>query len=187
MEEVEKWLDVPHYAGLYQVSSLGRIWSVRKQRILKTTLNSYGYERIFLRTPTGKKREERIHRLVALAFLPNPNKYPVINHKNEIKTDNRVDNLEWCTVQYNVKYSSYKWTGANNPMKKPENIEKLKAACKHAHDFESRAVLDTITGISYKSIRDASREIGISRHLIKHLDRFIVSEKGEKIHHENQT
>ena len=72
-------------------------------------------------------------------------------------------------------------------MKKPENREKLKAACQHAHDFESRAVLDTSTGISYKSIRDASREIGISRHLIKHLDRFIVFEKGEKIHRENQT
>lgn len=186
MDNVEKWKDIPHYEGLYQVSNLGRIWSIRKQRVIKPFMKNSGYYSICLTDSNGKHKEERVHRLVALAFIPNPNKYPVINHKNEIKTDNRVENLEWCTPQYNTLYSSYKWSGTNNAMANPIVRAKQKKACQHAHDFESYKVLDTQTGIIYKSIREAEKQTGVSRYLVKHTDRFkVASEKGGSCSYEN--
>ena len=54
----------------------------------------------------GKSKYYAVHRLVASAFIPNPNNYPCVNHKSEVKTDNRVDNLEWCTQEYNINYGT---------------------------------------------------------------------------------
>ena len=114
----EKWKPVVGYEGLYEVSSLGRIRSLSRSiqgnkgeyvipsRILKGHY-CYGYRYVELRKG-GKPKLYRVHRLVAEAFLPNPNKYPIINHKNEIKDDNRVDNLEWCTYKYNSNYGNIK-------------------------------------------------------------------------------
>lgn len=115
MEE-EIWKDVKGYEGLYQVSNLGRVCSLERQtydtvrkyirkvrkRILKQALPKLGYYSVQL-TKNGKQKSFRVHVLVAAAFLPNPNNFPVINHKNAIKTDNRVENLEWCTYQHNSK------------------------------------------------------------------------------------
>ena len=120
LENNEIWKDCKGYEGLYQVSDKGRVWSVRKQKIIKAFENSYGYMEIVLTAKNGKKKYERIHRLVAIAFIPNPNNYPQVNHKDEDKTNNCVENLEWCTPRYNTLYSSYKWSGENNGMKNPE-------------------------------------------------------------------
>lgn len=117
--EQERWKPIDGYNGLYMVSDRGRIKSYREkkvpnncyltnggkiiyEKILKSDTN-HGYEQVGL-TKNGKIKNYAIHRLVAQAFIPNPNQLPEINHKNHNKTDNSVDNLEWCDRSYNNKH-----------------------------------------------------------------------------------
>lgn len=106
MEEI--WKDIPEYEGLYQVSNLGRIKSLQNYRgkgnILKQRIKK-GYYTIGLRK-NAKRKWYLTHRLVAQAFIPNPNNLPQINHIDENKLNNNVDNLEWCTVKYNNTYGT---------------------------------------------------------------------------------
>lgn len=90
----EVWKDIPHYEGLYQVSNYGRIWSVRSQKVLSPSKAPNGYLRLNLYAPNHKRKTESVHRLVALSFIPNPEEKPQVNHKNQNKEDNRVENLE---------------------------------------------------------------------------------------------
>ena len=102
----EIWRPVEGYMGRYEVSNFGRVKSLHNNIILKPKLEKNGYFRVCLYEDNKKKKFYSIHRLVAMAFIPNPNNYPQINHKNEIRTDNRVDNLEWCTAKYNMNYGN---------------------------------------------------------------------------------
>lgn len=104
----ELWKDIEGYDGRYQVSNLGNIRTIYKTKppkVLKPTKSKYGYLCLSLMKPNGIKKNERVSRLVAKAFVPNPNNYPLVNHKDEDKTNNRIENLEWCTSSYNVRYS----------------------------------------------------------------------------------
>lgn len=103
----EIWKDIPGYEGLYQVSNLGRVKSfwLGKEQIMKSCKNSSGY--LFVKLyKDGKKKHYKIHRLVASVFLPNPNNLLQVIHKDEDKTNNKVDNLEWCDCSYNVNYGT---------------------------------------------------------------------------------
>lgn len=109
---VEEWKDIEGYEGLYQVSDWGRVKSlqrehVKKDRIMKTSLDKDGYVRVCLRKNNSSKTK-RVNRIVAEAFIPNHDNLPVVNHKIENKTNNSVENLEWCTVEYNNNYGSRK-------------------------------------------------------------------------------
>lgn len=104
----EEWRPVLEYEGLYEVSNTGLVRRICYKRIKKTkTLSMYinhdGYCRVVL-SKNGKTKQYSVHRLVAFSFIPNPNNYLEINHKDEIKTNNRADNLEWCTHKYNNNY-----------------------------------------------------------------------------------
>ena len=96
---METWKQVPidEFKTLYKISDMGRVYSVRSKKYLAPKISKAGYYRVNLANH-GKNRTVSVHRLVALAFLQNPNNKPTVNHKNEIKTDNRVDNLEWATT-----------------------------------------------------------------------------------------
>ena len=98
----ENWRDIKGYEGLYKVSNLGRIKSIRNNIYLKPNLQSNGYLRISL-SKNGKVQYKNIHRLVAEAFIKNDNEYPIINHIDGNKLNNNVDNLEWCSYQHNNK------------------------------------------------------------------------------------
>lgn len=108
MEEV--WKDIVGYEGKYQVSNLGRVKSLNykqtnSERILKENTDKKGYKRAHL-FKNGKGVHISIHRLVAEAFIPNPNNYPQVNHKDENKANNNMENLEWCTNEYNHNYGT---------------------------------------------------------------------------------
>lgn len=103
---VEIWKDIKDYEGLYQVSNLGRVKSFvhKKERILKLRFTGRYYQAELYKNKNSKSYS--VHRLVAEAFIPNPDKLPCINHKDENKSNNHVDNLEWCTQHYNIHYGT---------------------------------------------------------------------------------
>ena len=110
----EEWRDIKGYEGLYKVSNLGRVKSLnynhtKKEKVLDFKPKSNGYIIVKL-WKNGKSKSFYIHRLVAEAFIPNPNNYPEINHKIDDfkhRSNNRVDNLEWCTRKYNNSYGNH--------------------------------------------------------------------------------
>lgn len=103
MDRAEVWKPIPGYDGIYEVSNTGNVR--RGEKMLRGFVRPNGYVDISL-SKGGKSVSRKLHRLVADAFVPNPNGLPFVNHKNEIKTDNRAENLEWCSFEYNVGYGT---------------------------------------------------------------------------------
>lgn len=114
----EVWKDIVGFEGIYLISNLGRVKSlarhiiyndgrkhVQHATILHPRQIHNGYKRVCL-NKNGKPKDYLVHRLVAAAFIPNPYKYDFVNHKDENKTNNYVQNLEWCTKKYNVNYGT---------------------------------------------------------------------------------
>ena len=101
----EIWKDIIGYEGLYRISDQGRIFSVKSGKIRETFVSNSGYKMIHL-YKNGTDRHFTVHRLVADNFIPNPFDFKEINHINEDKSNNRHDNLEWCTQKYNENYGT---------------------------------------------------------------------------------
>lgn len=107
MKSKEIWKDIPNFESEYKVSNLGKIKSLKynKEKILKAADNGHGYMFVNL-CKQNITSNCYIHRLVAETFIPNPNNLPEVNHKDEDKTNNCVDNLEWCNSKYNSNYGN---------------------------------------------------------------------------------
>lgn len=107
--ENEIWQDLEGYEGIYEVSSFGQIRSYPRQGtkggIMVGHADKKGYINITLRKD-GIQQTQKLHRLIAKTFIPNPNNLPEVNHKDENKLNNRIDNLEWCTTAYNHEYGT---------------------------------------------------------------------------------
>ena len=105
----EEWRDVKGYEGLYQVSNWGRVKSFCKQKVLnlfcRDNKQNGGYLAVNL-YKNGTIKMHSIHRLVASAFIPNSKGFSQVNHKDENKQNNDVNNLEWCDVKYNINYGT---------------------------------------------------------------------------------
>ena len=89
------FVDIKNYEGKYKINRIGDVFSVKRKRLLKPSLLWTGYLKVDLYDSNKKKHTLNVHRLVALTFIENPNNYPVVDHKNRINTDNRVENLRW--------------------------------------------------------------------------------------------
>ena len=148
--EKEIWKDIEGFEGLYQVSNMGRVKSLgngksnnSKERILKPGKNSNGYLHVIL-YKDGIKKDYTVHQLVGNAFLSNPQGYKELNHRDEDKTNNNADNLEWCSRSYNLTY----------------NDRAKKAGKKISKPIFG---IDRITGfvVEFPSIMEASRQLGI--------------------------
>lgn len=135
----EIWRDAPGYEGLYEVSDRGNVRRVGSSTNLSPEVN-HGYHRYNL-SKNNQTKHHRAHRLVAAAFLPNPEGKPQINHKNGDKTDNRVSNLEWVTQSENQRHSR----------------RVLQNDC----GVGSKAVVCIDTGKTYPSISAAARDTGV--------------------------
>ena len=159
----EKWKDIKGYESLYQISSFGRIKSVShswvgfgkeivcttKEKILSRKTNKAGYEQVVL-YKGNESKTFLVHRLVAEVFIPNPNNFPCVNHKNEIKTDNRAENLEWCTYSYNNNYGSR----INKTISKTKNGVLSKPVIQYS--------LDGIFVAEYPSTAEIKRQYGFN-------------------------
>ena len=103
---MEIWQAIEGYDN-YQISNYGNVKNITTGKLLKTRVNnSTGYVIVDIRS-YGQRKTFSIHRLVAMAFIPNEDGFPQVNHKDENKQNNHVDNLEWCTSKYNVNYGSH--------------------------------------------------------------------------------
>lgn len=116
--------EIPGFEGKYSVDRAGNIIS-KMNRTLKPWTDRDGYHTYRLFISSGKYKKISGHRAVALAWLDNTNNYPVINHINEIKTDNRVENLEWCTIKHNNWHSKESQLGYKLDYDKANEIRKL--------------------------------------------------------------
>lgn len=135
----EVWKDIPGYSDRYQASNLGRIRS-KTRGVLHQWVGDRGYSMVTIRQGGGRTTPS-VHRLVASAFIPNPKDKPMVNHKNGIKTDNRVENLEWATASENVAHG--------------KNILGHRSGGK-----TPRQVRCVSTGQLYASLADAARDTG---------------------------
>lgn len=150
-------------AERYTIDTKGRVFDKKLGRHLKPgTIR--GYKSVCLETENGRKGF-RIHRLVASAFIPNPNGYPIINHKDENPSNNNVENLEWCTYKYNANYGTAQQRRVANTDYTTEN---RKVAARRNGKLASRPVVQyDSNGIvigTFPSINDATRMTGI-RHI----------------------
>ena len=155
MKSNEIWKPIKDFEGLYEVSNLGRVKSLSrlkhpncgryylKEKILKIWKNPNGYYATCL--SKNGNHTKTIHRLVAETFIPNQNNYPCVNHKDEDKSNNCVDNLEWCTWEYN-----------NNYKNKGERISKTKFKKVSQYDLEGNYIKE------WESILGASKQLNIS-------------------------
>lgn len=134
------WKDIKGYEGLYQVSNTGKIRNTKTKYILKPVTQSNGYTKVCL-TKNKIQKNKTIHRLVAETFIPNTNNLPCINHKDEDKTNNNVNNLEWCTQEYNTKYSRQ---------------------LHPTRDKQAKSVMCVETKTIYASINQAEKQTGIN-------------------------
>ena len=147
--DVEIWKDIPGYEGRYQASNLGRIKSVKSQTIMSNKRSDNDYIIVNL-CKDGKKRSFTAHRLIAKTFLPNPDNLPCVNHKNENKQDNRVDNLEWCSQSYNSTYGS-------RPRKQAEKLGKRVICVETGEVYKSFGLAGKAVGRPYQDISRACK------------------------------
>lgn len=119
----EEWKPVIGYEGLYEVSNTGNVRSLPRQagkfyirgKFLSQPINQQGYKQVTL-SAYGLRKTFAVHRLVAQAFIPNPEKKPQVNHIDENKINNNVDNLEWVTIQENIAWSKAKGIYTDKPI-----------------------------------------------------------------------
>ena len=177
----EVWKDIQGYEGLYQVSNLGRVKSLgrfidrlvygnywQEERILKLHKTKYGYLMVELRK-NKKPKNFLVHRLVAIAFILNPENKPEVDHINANKADNNVNNLRWVTAKENVNnpLNMAHLIGKNHPMFGKKHSEETKEKLRGANNPRARKVKNIETKEIFDTVTDAEKKYNLSRGCIK--------------------
>ena len=167
MEEI--WKDIDGYEGKYQVSNLGRVRSLprthdiirekngsfiyhRKEKMLAPRIDRYGYQHVNLYDNEQHMKRHSVHRLVAKAFIPNPEHLPTVNHKDENKQNNRADNLEWMSISENNNYGTRGQRIGMANARKRKAVVQLNMDGREVNRFVSLNEASRVTGISLGSI-----------------------------------
>jgi hypothetical protein len=179
--ESEIWLPITGYDD-YEISNKGRVKSlsrekrnrqgkwIRKEVILKPGMNRLGYFMVSL-YKDKKAKSKKLHRLIAEAFIPNPNNLPCVNHIDENKENNDIDNLEWCTYSYNLMYSGNCSKGGMANANNSKNVERFTKWNKEnkgwliGSNASKKPVLQILNGViimEYSSAKDANTITGIN-------------------------
>lgn len=148
---METWKAIPGYEGLYEVSDQGRVKSLwyGQTRIMKPEKQGCGYLRVML-CKDGQRKMLLVHRLVAEAFIPNPNNLKTVNHKDENKENNTVSNLEWMTMRDNLNYGTHNKRVAEAHSKQVQMFDKSTGNL--LTTFSSAHEAKRVTGISQGNI-----------------------------------
>lgn len=168
----ERWLPVAGYEGLYEVSDAGNVRSLfRYKRMLKHNVSKRGYHTVQLfKGKTGKR--VLVHRIVAAAFAPNPYNFSQVNHKDENKSNNAANNLEWCTAKYNMNYGEvaktrhtkidyskpiFKEIAYRNSMNRRKSVLQFTTSGEFVKKYDSAAEAFRKTGISQSHISESCK------------------------------
>ena len=155
--------DIPGFDGLYKITRDGRIYGAKRKHWMNLSYNKDGYLKVKI-YKEGKGYYYQVHRLVAITFISNPNNLPVVNHINSIRDDNRVENLEWCTVQQNNihalqcgnrNYSSKEHLSNMSKKRWERDLKPISMYTKYGQYIKT-----------FKNSKQASRETGIKRQYI---------------------
>lgn len=172
----EIWKPVKHYEGFYEVSNYGRVKSIErdvfmydgtKSRHVKEHFvphhdNGKGYLYVILYKNNVSKREY-VHRIVAMAFIPNPDNLPQVNHKDEDKQNNYVDNLEWCTCKYNNNYGNH-ISNMVNTCRENGTYDRFSKIMKENNPNARKVICD---GIIFNTIKDCAEHYNINYNTFK--------------------
>lgn len=162
------WKDVYGYEGLYEVSNDGRIRNSKgqpKALSIKADKNT-NYKEVSL-WKDGKNKRFLVHRIVAKAFIPNPNNYKIINHKDEDGTNNCVSNLEWCDHKYNARYKKYAEKPKNgNRSRVISDEQKEKTSCSVKKYRREHAKLKFNYNGQFLSIPEISEKLNIKQSVL---------------------
>lgn len=159
MSNKEVWKGITGYEGIYQISNMGRVKSLervdagghkRYEIIMESSDDRVGYQMINL-SKDGKTKTFKVHRLVTLAFIENKNNLPQVNHKDEIKHNNEVSNLEWCSHSYNINYGTCIDRGARKQSKEV-----------YQYDLNNKFIN------KFKSGMDVERKLGFDQAYVNH-------------------
>ena len=161
----EQWRDIEGYDGAYQVSDLGRVRSLKfgKVRVLRPGKHRQGYLQVAL-CQDGKQKSVYVHRLVAQAFIPNDDSSKtIINHINEVKSENRVSNLEYCDRRYNNTYNDLYWRRKGSVRRKIAKLYNPDLSIAYNLEiFKSNGI-----ECSERTVRKLRNDIGLTKHPIR--------------------
>ena len=153
----ETWIKVKGFE-LYSVSDQGNVRNDKTGRILKGGLDTYGYPQVIL-CKNGARVNRKVHRLVAEAFVPNPDNKPQVNHIDGNKQNNAASNLEFCTNQEN---QTHFWRYLNNEQNKANRINAHKGKGLLSDNPNSKSVIRLEDGKVFRTIKEAAEELNIS-------------------------
>lgn len=154
------WREIEYFNN-YEVSTDGKVRNKKTRRVLKPIDNGQGYLQVDLYV-NGKGTSKRINRLVAEAFIPNPEKLPQVNHINEIKADNRVDNLNWMTAKENANHGTRTERMKNNHEWKKKHAEQLQRLCE-SNSMPIIVIYRDNTYEEYPSAKIAAQELELNK------------------------